>query len=59
MKNSFPFSSIIRQFFPCVDSQFMASFDIDSLLNNAPLDKIIKTPYTDLETKIKQIVTKK
>ncbi len=41
MDDSFPFSSIIRQLSLCVDSQFMASFDIDSQLNNVPLDEVI------------------
>ena len=37
----FTFSSMIRQFLPCVDSQFIVSFDIISLLTNVPLDEVI------------------
>ena len=31
---------MIRQLFPCVDSQFMVSFDITSLFTNVPLDEV-------------------
>ena len=41
MENSFIFSSIIRQLPPCVDSQFLVSFDITSLFTNVPLDEVI------------------
>ena len=39
--DSFIFSSMIRQTFPCVDSQFMVSFGITLLFNNVPLDEEI------------------
>ena len=39
--DSFTFSSIIRQLSPCVDSQFMVSFDIASLFINVPHDEVI------------------
>ena len=39
--DSFTFSFMIRQLPPCVDSQFMVSFDITSLFTNVPLDEII------------------
>ena len=32
---------MIHQLLPCVDSQFMVSFDITSLLSNIPLDEVI------------------
>ena len=41
MDNSFTFSSMIHQLLPCVDSQFMVSFDITSLFINVPLDEVI------------------
>ena len=41
MDDSFTFSSMIRQLLPCVDSQFMMSFDITSLFTNVPLDEVI------------------
>ena len=39
--DSFTFSSIIRQLFLCVDSQYMVSFDITSVFTNVPLDEVI------------------
>ena len=39
--DSFTFSSMIHQLLPCVDSQFMVSFDIISLFTNVPLDEVI------------------
>ncbi len=32
---------MIRQFLPCVDSQFMVSFDITSMFTNVSLDELI------------------
>ena len=32
---------MIRQLLPCVDSQFIVSFDITSLFTNVPLNKVI------------------
>ena len=34
---------MIHQLLPCVDSQFMVSFDITSLFTNASLDEVIST----------------
>ena len=39
--DSFTLSSTIHQLLPCVDSQFMVSFDITSLFINVPLDEVI------------------
>ena len=42
----FTFSFIIRQLPPCIDSQFIVSFDITSLFTNVPLDEVISI-YAD------------
>ena len=39
--DSFSFASIIHQLFPCVDSQFLVSFDIALLFINVSLDEVI------------------
>ena len=41
VKDSFTFSSIIRRFPVCIESQFLVSFDVVSLFTNIPLDETI------------------
>ena len=41
MDDSFAFSSMIIQLLPCVDSQFMVSFDITLRFTNVSLDEVI------------------
>ena len=41
VKDSFTFSSIIRRLPVCMESQFLVSFNIDSLFTNIPLDETI------------------
>ena len=54
MDNSFPFSCIIRQLSPYVDSQFVVFFDIASLFTRVPLvisicaDFLYRSPLTSL-----------
>ena len=41
VKDSFTFSSIICRLPVCMESQFLVSFDVDSLFTNIPLDETI------------------